>query len=168
MVIMDYIDHYTSALGNITLASDGECLIGLWFDDQKFFGSTLSNSFSEKSLSIFEEAKCWLDVYFKGEAPNFTPPLNLRGTAFRKLVWEILLGVAYGETLTYGEIAKDIVSENDLTAMSSQAVGGAVGRNPISLIIPCHRVVGADGALTGYAAGLERKQQLLKLEKVMP
>lgn len=164
---MDFIHHYHSPLGGMTLASDGEALTGLWFDGQKYFGSTLSAGYGERSLPVFKQTDAWLDIYFGGRAPEFTPPLNPRGTPFRRAVWEILLTVPFGRTVTYGEIAVLLAKQMKLPRMSAQAVGGAVGHNPISLIIPCHRVVGSDGDLTGYAGGLERKKWLLKMENIV-
>ena len=161
---MDYTAHYRSPLGPITLAGDGEALTGLWFDGQKYFAATLSREYEEKNLPVFEEAKRWLDVYFNGKAPDFTPPLRMKATAFRKSVWEILLAIPYGHTMTYGEIARQIAAGSRRRSMSAQAVGSAVGHNPISLISPCHRVVGADGSLTGYAGGIEKKRRLLAME----
>lgn len=161
---MEYTYHYTSPLGEITLASDGEKLSGLWFVGQKFFAKTLEKEHEEKHLPIFDETNRWLDRYFRGKLPDFTPPLSPKGTPFRRSVWEILLTIPYGRTMTYGEIAKIIARQNGCQHMSAQAVGGAVGHNPISLIIPCHRVLGADGSLIGYAGGLERKRWLLRLE----
>ena len=162
---MDYIYHYTSPLGRITMASDGEKLTGLWFDGQKYFADTLGEVYEEKWLPIFEQTHRWLDIYFEGKDPDFIPPLTMKGTAFRKSVWEILLTIPYGQTMTYGEIADRIAGQKGIAQMSAQAVGGAVGHNPISLIIPCHRVVGTNGSLTGYAGGIDKKVQLLKLEK---
>ena len=164
---MDFIHHYHSPLGGITLASDGEALTGLWFDSQKYFGSTLSVEYEENSLPVFEQTDAWLDIYFGGRAPDFTPQMNLRGTPFRRSVWEILLTVPFGQTITYGEIAERCAKQMGLPRMSAQAVGGAVGHNPVSLIIPCHRVVGADGKLTGYAGGLDKKMWLLKMEEAV-
>ncbi len=155
---MDYTHHYLSALGWITLASDGDCLTGLWFDGQKHFACGLADPHTEKMLPVFAQTERWLDLYFSGSAPDFTPPLRLRGTDFRRRVWEYLLYVPYGRTVTYGQIA------SDLGCASARAVGGAVGRNPVSLIVPCHRVVGAEGSLTGYAGGVARKLWLLTLE----
>ncbi len=162
---MDYLHHYTSPLGGITIAADGAALTGLWFDGQKYFGSTLSGQHEEKALPVFELADRWLDLYFSGREPGFTPPLGMRASAFRRAVWEILLTIPYGQTMTYGEISEKVAVRKGLARMSAQAVGGAVGRNPISLIIPCHRVIGADGSLTGYAGGIDRKAKLLKMEK---
>ena len=162
---MDYISHYNSPLGGITLASNGEALTGLWFDGQKFFGDTLQPQCREADLPVFQETHRWLDIYFSGRDPGFTPKLCLRGTPFRKAVWEILLTIPFGKTMTYGEIAARIAVRMGLGRMSAQAVGGAVGHNPISLIIPCHRVVEAGGHLGGYAHGVDRKRRLLGLEK---
>ncbi len=162
---MTYTYRYKSPLGGMTLASDGTYLTGLWFDGQKYFGSTLEKEYEEKELSIFEKTSRWLDIYFSGQEREFTVPIRLTGTDFQKEVWEILCTIPYGQTMTYGEIAKKIAAKKGLQKMSAQAVGGAVGRNPISLIIPCHRVVGADGNLTGYAGGIEKKAWLLELEK---
>lgn len=162
---MNYTTHYDSPLGGITLASDGTVLTGLWFDGQKYFGSTLSADHEPGSLPVFEQTKKWLDIYFSGKAPGFTPPLSVRATPFRKAVWDILLTIPFGGTMTYGEIASMIAAQKGLSHMSAQAVGGAVGHNPISLIIPCHRVVGTDESLTGYAGGTDKKLWLLNMEK---
>ena len=161
---MDYTYHYISPLGGITLASDGEALTGLWFDGQKHFADTLGDVQEEKPLPIFEEAVKWLDLYFSGKDPGFVPKLSTHGTPFREAVWEILRTIPFGETMTYGEIAARLASTRGLDKMSARAVGSAVGRNPISLIIPCHRVVGAGGSLTGYAGGINKKRFLLALE----
>lgn len=164
---MDYKWHYDSPLGGITLASDGEALTGLWFDGQIFFADTLSEDSKEKELPIFVRTCHWLDIYFSGKEPDFTPRLKMNTTPFRKAVWEVLLTIPFGKTMTYGEIAKLIAQKRSITQMSAQAVGGAVGHNPISLIIPCHRVVGSKGNLTGYAGGLDKKVKLLRLEGVL-
>ena len=164
---MDYIYHYHSPLGNITLASNGESLTGLCFDGQKHFPHKLISESTEAELPIFTQAIKWLDTYFGGEVPNFTPPISIQTTPFRKAVYDILLTIPYGQTMTYGEIANIIAKQKGVKRMSSRAVGGAVGHNPISIIIPCHRVVGADGSLTGYAGGLDKKIELLKLEKAL-
>ena len=164
---MDYIWHYESPLGGITLASDGEALIGLWFDGQKYFADALDKEYKEKNLSVFDDTYRWLDLYFSGKAPYFTPKLNMRTSAFRKKVWEIILTIPFGQTMTYGEIAMHIAKEKGLKQMSAQAVGGAVGHNSISLIIPCHRVVGTRGSLTGYAGGIDKKVWLLQMEKTL-
>ena len=157
---MQYIHYYDSPLGRITLASDGEKLSGLWFEGQKYYGSTLSEENEQRKLLIFEQTGQWLDTYFSGQEPDFTPPLSLQATPFRRAVWEILLKIPYGQTMTYGAIAKEIAGQ-----MSAHAVGGAVGHNPISLIRPCHRVVGTNGSLTGYAGGIDKKVRLLTLER---
>ncbi|MBP5650247.1 MAG: methylated-DNA--[protein]-cysteine S-methyltransferase [Bacteroidales bacterium] len=203
---MDYTSRYLSPLGYLIMASDGESLIGLWFERQKHFASTLGSQHQEcDDLPVFVETKRWLDSYFSGQVPDFTPKLMLRATPFRQAVWEILLTIPYGKTMTYGEIAKQYVEtchgaslqgvmlqgaslqsaplqgaklhdallhgvllkgmSQPTKSMSAQAVGGAVGCNPISLIIPCHRVIGANGSLTGYAGGLERKKYLLEMEQ---
>ena len=165
-LIMDYTHHYESPLGGITLASDGEALTGLWFDEQKYFADCLAEEHEEKMLPVFEEADRWLDIYFSGKAPGFTPPLHMKTTEFRKAVWEIMLSIPFGQTMTYGEIADRIAKQRGLERMSAQAVGGAVGHNSISLIIPCHRVVGTNGSLTGYAGGISKKIKLLEMEGV--
>ena len=163
---MDFTARYQSPLGGITLASDGEALIGLWFDGQKYFATTLSADVSENpDLPVFRQTRLWLDRYFGGEIPDFTPKSRVLGSDFRKQVWQKLLEIPYGHTATYGEIARAIARENGLERMSAQAVGNAVGHNPIALIIPCHRVLGSDGSLTGYAAGTDKKAFLLALEK---
>ena len=156
---MNYTSHYNSPLGGITLASNGDALVGLWFDRQKHFGSTLASPHEEQNdLPVFYAAHRWLDIYFSGRMPDFTPPLSLQGTLFQQRVWAALLTIPYGQTMSYGELARR------LGIRSAQAVGGAVGRNPVSLIVPCHRVVGSNGNLTGYAAGLDRKRALLGIE----
>lgn len=162
---MTYISHYRSPLGGITIAGNGNEITGLWFDGQKYFGDTLPADYEEKALPIFDEAKRWLTIYFSGKAPDFTPPLKMETTIFRKSVWEIMLTIPFGQTMTYGEIAARIAEQMGLAKMSAQAVGGAVGHNAISLIIPCHRVVGTNGSLTGYAGGIEKKVSLLTMEK---
>ena len=161
---MDLICRYRSPLGGITLAAEGEALIGLWFDGQRHFGETLIRP-AEGDAPVLAEARRWLDLYFRGEQPDFTPRLNPRGSAFRRTVWDILLTIPWGQTMTYGEIAAEAARRMGAERMSARAAGGAVGHNPISLLIPCHRVVGADGRLTGYAGGLERKARLLALER---
>lgn len=163
---MDYIYHYQSFLGGITMASDGTHLIGLWFDGQKYFADSLRRPIQEKSLPVFKDTCRWLDTYFSGKNPGFTPPIAMRTTPFRKQVWEIMLQIPYGHTLTYGEIADKIAKKRGMKKMSAQAVGGAVGHNSISLIIPCHRVIGAGGNLTGYAGGIKTKIKLLNLEGI--
>ena len=163
---MDYKWHYDSPLGGITLASDGEALTGLWFDGQIYFADTMSEDSKKEELPIFVQTSHWLDSYFSGKEPDFTPRLKMNTTPFRKAVWEVLLTIPFGKTMTYGEIAKLIAQNRGISQMSAQAVGGAVGHNSIALIIPCHRVVGSKGNLTGYAGGLDKKVKLLRLEGV--
>jgi len=163
---MFYISKYKSPVGDITLASNGEKLTGLWFDGQKYFADTLAENYEEKDLPVFGQTEKWLDIYFSGKAPDFTPPLDMGEISpFRKRVWEIMLEIPFGQTSTYGKIAKQIAKETG-KRVSGQAVGGAVGHNSISLVIPCHRVVGTNGSLTGYAGGIDKKIKLLKLEGV--
>lgn len=169
---MKYTYHYDSPLGGITMASDGESLSGLWFDGQKYFGAGLAADEEEQTesgeiLPVFEETKKWLDIYFDGKEPDFTPRLHLQGSPFRIEVWEILLKIPYGKTTTYKEIAERVAAQRGIPSMSAQAVGGAVGHNPISIIVPCHRILGTDGSLTGYAGGVEKKKSLLALENVL-
>ncbi|WP_415933657.1 methylated-DNA--[protein]-cysteine S-methyltransferase [Varibaculum cambriense] len=162
-----YIHFYDSPLGKLAMRSDGSALIGLGLASQQAAGVAIASSRpQEKSLPIFQETGRWLDTYFRGCAPSFTPKLKLTGSDFQKRVCEIMLTIPFGETITYGEIAAQIARERGIPRMSAQAVGGAVGANPILLIVPCHRVIGAGGNLTGYGAGMERKIQLLTLEKV--
>ena len=160
---MLYTAHYDSPLGGMTLVSDGTALVGLYFDGQKYAAEGLDATRTQKNLPIFEEARRWLDVYFSGRKPDFTPPTAPAGTAFQQSVWEILRTIPYGQTVTYGAIARRI-EQNTGCRMSAQAVGGAVGRNPISILIPCHRVVGTNGSLTGYAGGIDKKERLLRWE----
>lgn len=161
---MIYTSEYTSPLGGILLAADEVGLRGLWFDGQKYFARDLPDERTERENPVLSEAKRWLDLYFGGQEPDFLPPLHPVGTPFRQAVWEILLRIPYGKTVTYGEISKQLAEKMGLERMSAQAVGGAVGHNEISIIIPCHRVVGSNGSLTGYAGGIDRKIKLLELE----
>lgn len=165
---MYYQTQYRSPLGIITMASDGECLSGLWFEGQKYFYGTLpEQSVRNDELPVFTSARAWLDRYFRGEAPRPSElPLAPIGGEFRQAVWKILCEIPSGSVMTYGGIAEKMAKEKGLERMSAQAVGGAVGHNPISVIIPCHRVVGTGGSLTGYAGGLDRKVKLLELEGV--
>lgn len=153
-----YTTTYVSPIGNIILGSDGEALVGLWLEGQKYFLGNYKEAETKDGLPVFTETRCWLDGYFKGRNPEITMPLAPEGTEFQKKVWKELEGIPYGKTVTYGDIAKK------LGIKSGQAVGGAVGRNPISIIIPCHRVVGKNKTLTGYAGGIDKKLLLLKLE----
>lgn len=162
---MQYTSNYDSPLGRILLAADDKGLTGLWFEGQKYFALYLDEEHEEREIPIFAETKKWLDVYFSGREPDFTPPLHFTGTDFQNEVWEILCTIPYGSTTTYGQIAAQIAEARGLPHMSAQAVGGAVGHNEISIIVPCHRVVGANGSLTGYAGGIDKKVKLLTLEK---
>lgn len=166
---MYYIRKYNSPLGEITLASDGEALLRLWFDGQKYADDIPIKKCVEEpadgsGISVLKETERWLDIYFSGRASDFTPKLSFEGvSSFRRKVFEILLGVPYGKLTTYGQIARRLEAETG-KRVSAQAVGGAVGHNPIALIVPCHRVIGANNSLTGYAGGLDKKAFLLKLE----
>mgnify|MGYP002772646890 FL=1 len=161
---MTFIQDYNSPLGGILLAADEIGLTGLWFNGQKYFARSLPAGYTEQNTPALSEAKRWLEVYFTGKKPDFMPPLHIVGSAFRRAVWEILLQIPYGKTTTYGEIARQLAKKQKLPRMSAQAVGGAVGHNEISIIIPCHRVVGTNGSLTGYAGGIDKKIKLLELE----
>ena len=152
------LTRYESPLGSILLAADQTGLTSLWFVGQKYFPSFSDGDFFENETPVLTEAKHWLSLYFSGKEPDFLPPLHPQGSSFRQAVWNVLLTIPRGQTMTYGEIARR------LNVRSAQAVGGAVGHNPISILIPCHRVVGSDGSLTGYAGGLARKEWLLHLE----
>ena len=145
------------------MAADDAGLVGLWFVGQKHFAPGLTQA-REWETPVLAAAGRWLDLYFAGRRPHFTPPLHLTGTEFRMAVWSLLQEIPYGETTTYGELARQLAQRLEVPHMSAQAVGGAVGHNEISIIIPCHRVVGAGGSLTGYAGGIDRKVQLLTLE----
>ena len=162
---MDYTYHYTSPIGGITMASNGESLTGLWFDGQKYFASTLSQRHVEKQLPVFDRTCEWLDLYFSGKSPDFMPPVFMYVSNFRRDVYEILMTIPFGETMTYKEVADLIAKKHRIISMSAQAVGGAIAHNPISLVIPCHRVIGTNGKLTGYAGGLDKKEWLLDMEK---
>lgn len=162
---MQYTSHYESPIGGILLAADDAGLIGLWFEGQKYFAGCLGKNHEEKEIPLFEKTKQWLDIYFSGKEPGFSLPLHFTGTDFQKEVWEILCSIPYGQTATYGEIANRIAVKRGLPHMSAQAVGGAVGHNEISIIVPCHRVVGSNGSLTDYAGGIDKKIKLLRLEK---
>ncbi len=162
---MTCIQHYDSPLGGILLAADEVGLTGLWFDGEKYFADHLPPAHTERETPILVETKRWLDVYFSGREPDFMPPLHPGGSAFRQSVWKLLLQIPYGQTTTYGAIAQLLTRQQGLAHMSAQAVGGAVGHNEISILIPCHRVVGTNGSLTGYAGGIHKKAALLKLER---
>ena len=162
---MEYTNYFESPLGRILLAADGQALTGLWFEGQKYFADKLEREHEEKELPVFVRTAEWLALYFDGKKPAFTPPLKLKGTVFQKEVWEAMLAIPFGKTTTYAKIAGEIAEHRGLTSMSAQAVGNAVAHNPVSLIIPCHRVLGSHGSLTGYAGGLERKEWLLAMER---
>ena len=162
---MPYISRYISPLGPMTITSDGLYLTGLWFDGQRYSPLVTGAENPDGTLpSVITETAEWLDCYFSGERPDFLPALKLEGSAFRRRIWDMLLAIPYGHTVTYGELAREYARMNSLQAMSSQAVGGAVGHNPVSIIVPCHRVVGSGGSLTGYAGRVELKRRLLELE----
>lgn len=164
---MIYTTKIPSPVGNLTLASDGEHLIGVWIDGQKYFARTIAEETQENNqIPIFLQTIDWLNRYFSGKRPSIHE-LSLRpaGSQFRQAVWKILCEIPYGEVTTYGAIAQKIAASRGLANMSAQAVGGAVGHNPISIIIPCHRVIGSNGSLTGYAGGLDLKKKLLEMEK---
>lgn len=163
---MQYISYYPSLLGSILLAADETGIMGLWFEGAKYYAAGLFGAAKEKNTPVLERAKEWLSIYFSGREPDFLSPVHMSGTPFQLAVWEILKKIPYGKTVTYGEIAREVAGQKGILSMSGQAVGGAVGHNKISIIIPCHRVVGANGSLTGYAGGMERKVGLLALEGV--
>ena len=163
---MQYINYYNSPVGRILLASDETGLTGLWFAGEKYYANNLKNNYEEKWTSILLETKNWLDIYFSGEKPKNFPSLHLIGSAFQLEVWKILLTNPYGETTTYAAIAKKIADQRHINKMSNQAVGSAIGHNNISIIVPCHRVIGKNGNLTGYAAGIDTKLKLLQIEKI--
>lgn len=163
---MQYTSTYDSPVGEIFLAADEIGLIGLWFGGQKHYALQPAKEHIEKEIPVFQETKRWLDIYFSGKEPDFMPSIHIFGTDFQMEVWEILRTIPYGETTTYGEIAAKIAGHRGVKRMSAQAVGNAVGRNKISILIPCHRVIGANGSLTGYAGGIDKKMRLLQLEGV--
>lgn len=164
---MYYKTYYDSPIGKILIASDERNIVGLWFEKQKYYlGSLQEELIFRDNVDVLIKAKKWIDRYFNLEKPDIGElPLAPIGGEFQQRVWKILCEIPYGEVCTYGDIAKKIAKDLGKKYMSAQAVGGAVGHNPISIIIPCHRVIGANGSLTGYAGGLDKKIQLLKLEK---
>ena len=164
---MHYLSHYESPLGAMTMASDGEHLTGLWFDGQNYDRSTISDdAVVQPHLPVFTQTAQWLDTYFEGTDPGFTPPIRVEGSDFKKMVTSIMLSVPFGATSTYARIAAEVARRLGRKQMSAQAVGGAVGHNPITLIVPCHRVLASDGSLRGYAGGVDRKERLLEMEGV--
>lgn len=162
---MIYTQHYDSPLGGILLAADETGLTGLWFDGEKYYADNLAAEHEARDTQALGAAKRWLDVYFAGKEPDFLPPLHPIGSAFRQEVWQLLLEIPYGQTTTYGALTRRLAERRGLRHMSAQAVGGAVGHNEISILIPCHRVVGTSGSLTGYAGGIDKKLSLLRLEQ---
>ena len=163
---MTHTASYQSPFGPITLASDGNALIGLWFEGQRHYGSTLGDGLLRTTDDVILKTCRWLDSYFSGRCPTFTPPLKLEATPFRQCIYRLLLQVPYGTTASYGEIAHRYAQQYGKSLPAYQAVGSAIGRNPISVIVPCHRIIGSHGRLGGYAGGLEIKQQLLQLENI--
>lgn len=165
---MYYYYIYNSPVGKLTIASDEKSIVGLWLEKQKYYMDVLANKeYQEKETEVIKLAKKWLDKYFNNEKPEIDElPIEFIGSDFRKQVWKILAEIPYGKVVTYGDIAKQIARQKGMKTMSAQAVGGAVGHNPISIIIPCHRVVGTNGSLTGYAGGIATKIKLLELEGV--
>ncbi len=161
---MKYTDRYRSPLGDILLAADETGLTGLWFEGQKYFALRLDQKHEERELPVFSRTKEWLDIYFSGKEPEISLPLHFTGTTFQNKIWDLLCQIPYGQTTTYGAIARQYAAQEGIAHMSAQAVGGAVGHNSISIIVPCHRVLGSDGSLTGYAGGLDKKAALLELE----
>ena len=164
---MVYTKHYISPLGGILLSADEVGLTGLWFDGEKYYAENLPEEHIEADTPVLSEAVRWLDIYFDGREPDFPPPLHPAGSAFQQEVWALLRRIPCGQTTTYGALARQLAAERGLSRMSAQAVGGAVGHNVISIIIPCHRVVGTNGSLTGYAGGIDKKAALLRLEMKM-
>ena len=164
---MQYKMTYLSPLGEMLLSCDGEGLTGVWFVGQKYFAAGLNENAAEQAHEHLQSAARWLDIYFSGKNPDFLPKMHITASEFRTMVWEELLNIPYGETRTYGEIADTVARRTGKEKMSAQAVGGAVGHNRISVIIPCHRVLGSDGSLTGYAGGIDKKLALLRLEEAI-
>jgi len=181
---MLYRKSYRSPLGEMTMVSDGKALTALSFQGQKYAetgrgeGDNTTDTAADLSeageggekegaCAVFHRTEEWLDIYFSGRNPDFTPPLSAKGTPFQEEVWEILKAIPYGKVISYGEIARRIAEKRGISRMSAQAVGGAVGHNPIAIIVPCHRVIGSDGSLTGYGGGLNRKEALLKTENCL-
>lgn len=165
---MIYKMSYDSPMGKILLAEKSGALVGLWMEGQKYFLDSVKEEMEEnKESAVLKQTVAWLERYFRKEKPQIKElPLAPMGSAFRREIWEMLCEIPYGETTTYGELARKIAKKRGIERMSAQAVGGAVGHNPISIVIPCHRVVGFDGRLTGYAGGIEKKRMLLEMEGV--
>ena len=165
---MNVIHDIRTPLGKMVMAGEGQTLTGLWFCGQQYERAGLQDGCTDGWLPVFAQTEKWLDIYFQGKNPGFLPEISFpKGTPFQKMVWEILLSIPYGETMTYGEIAKIVAARRGISRMSAQAVGQAVGYNPIGILVPCHRVVGSDRSLTGYAGGMDKKQKLLELEGII-
>ena len=175
---MELLYSYRTPFGRLTLAADGEYLTGLWIDGQKYDRYVCETCDEISGLSagaacaggvppVIADTVRWLELYFSGKQPDFLPPLKPKGSAFRQEVWKLLQKIPYGQTTAYKRIAEEIAAAHGQRSMSAQAVGGAVSHNPISILIPCHRVLGTDGSLTGYAGGLEVKKYLLRLEGIL-
>ena len=163
---MEYIHKIKSPVGILTVSSDGKSISGLWIEGQKYFAKTLGKDILEQNLSIFEVVQNWLAIYFSGREPDFMPPLMPKGTPYQKSVWDALCKIPYGQTTTYGKLAKQFEVQNDGRHSSARAIGSAVGHNPVSILIPCHRVIGQNGNPTGYAGGIDKKAKLLKMEGI--
>ena len=166
--VLQYTMTYASPLGELLLACDDTGLTGLWFAGAKYYANGLDPAAQQQRTPILADTAKWLDQYFSGKIPDFMPPLHPAGTPFQHAVWALLCNIPYGETITYGDLARQLAAKRGIAHMSAQAIGGAVGHNKISILIPCHRVLGANGSLTGYAAGTETKAALLKLEGAIP
>ena len=163
---MLYKTNYKSIFCTLTICSDGMSVVGLWTENQKYFAAGIKESMTQKAdLDIFNKTKFWLDQYFSRKQPKILDiPLSPQGSEFQQAVWKLLCEIPYGETTTYGQIAQKLAKQLQKTKISPRAVGNAISRNPISIIIPCHRVIGANGSLTGYAGGINLKKKLLELE----
>ncbi len=161
-----YKSIYHSPIGNIILAANDEMIVGLWFEGQTNIPEDVLSMVDNSDMKIFDSVKYWLDEYFSGHNPSLSRlNFSLKGSEFRQMVWKHLLKIPYGEVTTYGDLAKSVAKDMGKSCMSAQAIGGAVGANPIAIIVPCHRVLGCNGALTGYAGGIDKKFALLKLER---
>lgn len=161
---MIYLDGYISPLGELTMAGDGENLTMLSFTGQGCLGAGVFDWKGRKEIPVFEEVKEWLTIYFSGKEPDFMPKLSLRGSAFQMEIWELLRKIPYGQVVSYGEVAEEIARKRGMKKVTVQSVGAAVGRNPISILVPSHRVVGKDGKSVGYYGGTWRKEELLRIE----
>lgn len=164
---MFLISEYQSPMGSLWLSADKQGLNGLWFDKDKLISSHNRECMTDDNQPYITEAKRWLDIYFGGDIPDFKPQIHLNGNEYQIKVWETITEIEYGKTMTYGEIARKIANQKNVNHVAAQAVGGAVGRNPLPIIIPCHRVMGADGSITGFSAGIEKKIFLLKHEGII-